>query len=75
MQLLLDAGLTPAEVLVAATRNGAFAIGKDVELGTLEPGKLADSIIVDGDPLSDLTALHNVRVVIHAGTAVASQVK
>ena len=75
MQLLLDAGLTPAEVLVAATRNGAFAIGKDAELGTLEPGKLADIIIVDGDPLSDLAALHNVRVVIHAGTAVVSQVK
>jgi imidazolonepropionase-like amidohydrolase len=75
MQLLLDAGLTPAEVLVAATRNGAFAIGKDAELGTLEPGKLADIIIVDGDPLSDLAALHNVRVVIYAGTAVASQVK
>jgi imidazolonepropionase-like amidohydrolase len=74
MQLLLDAGLTPAEVLVAATRNGALAIGKDAELGTLEPGKLADIIIVDGDPLSDLAALHNVRVVIHAGMVV-SQVK
>lgn len=75
MQLLLDAGLSPAEVLVAATRNGAFAIGKDAELGTLEPGKLADIIIVDGDPLSDLAALSNVRVVIHAGTVAASKAK
>lgn len=73
MRLLLDAGLTPAEVLVAATRNGALAVGKDGELGTLEPGKLADVIIVDGDPLSDLAALHEVRVVIHAGTVVASR--
>lgn len=67
MRLLLEAGLTPAEVLVAATRHGAAAVGWEDELGTLETGKLADLIIVDGDPLSDLAALERVVMVIHEG--------
>lgn len=70
MRLLLDAGLSPGEVLVAATRNGAIAVGKEDELGTLAPGKRADILIVDGDPLSDLAALRNVRVVVAGGTQI-----
>jgi len=40
------------------------------ELGTLEPGKLADLIIVDGDPLKDISVIHNIEVVIKGGKVV-----
>lgn len=67
MALLSSAGFTPAELLVAATRNGARALGLEDELGTLEAGKLADVIVVAGKPDEDLQALHDVRVVIRDG--------
>lgn len=50
-------GYSPAEALVCATRNGGLAMGFDGDLGTLEPGKLADLILVDGDPLADISVL------------------
>jgi len=50
-------GLTPMESIVAATRNGARALRQDDRLGTIEPGKLADLILVDRDPLQEITAL------------------
>lgn len=50
-------GYTPAEALVCATRNGGLAMGYNDELGTLEAGKLADLILVDGDPLADISVL------------------
>lgn len=66
-ELFIEAGFTPAEVLVASTRNGAMAIGREDELGTLEAGKLADIIVVSGDPLADVHALENVSVVVRDG--------
>jgi len=50
-------GYTPAEALACATRNGGLAMGYGGELGTLAPGKLADLILVDGDPLADISIL------------------
>jgi imidazolonepropionase-like amidohydrolase len=50
-------GYSPAEALICATRNGGFAMMGDDSLGTLEQGKLADMILVDGNPLDDLTLL------------------
>lgn len=50
-------GYSPAEALVCSTRNGGLAMGYNGELGTLEPGKLADLILVDGDPLTDISVL------------------
>ena len=67
LQLMNEAGMTPAQVLVAATRSGAEVIGRGDELGTLEAGKLADIIVVDGDPLQDLAALGNVELVLKNG--------
>jgi imidazolonepropionase-like amidohydrolase len=67
MDLFIEAGFTPAEVLVAATRNSAMALGMVDELGTLEAGKLADIIVVDGDPLADIHAMANVSVVVRNG--------
>jgi uncharacterized Ntn-hydrolase superfamily protein/imidazolonepropionase-like amidohydrolase len=67
MDLFIEAGFTPAEVLVAATRNSARALGMEGELGTLEAGKLADIIVVDGDPLANIHAMANVSVVVRNG--------
>ena len=67
MKLLLAAGLTPMEVIEASTRHAAFACGQKERLGTLEAGKLADIIIVDGDPLTDLAAMGRVIAVIKGG--------
>lgn len=66
MKALLDAGMTSLEVIEAATRHAAIVSGAD-DLGTLEPGKLADLIIVDGNPLEDIDALTRIRLVILDG--------
>jgi imidazolonepropionase-like amidohydrolase len=52
-------GLTPLEVLKCATRTGAEILGREDELGTLEVGKLADVLVVDGDPLADISILED----------------
>ena len=55
------------EVIEASTRHAAEVCGKGDNLGTLEPGKLADIIIVAGDPLTDLLVMDDVIVVIKGG--------
>jgi len=67
MEKLSMAGLTPMEVIEAGTRHSAYVCGHGDELGTLEPGKLADVIVVDGDPLQDLQAMSRVILVIKNG--------
>jgi imidazolonepropionase-like amidohydrolase len=72
MEMLLKAGLSPMEVILAATRNGALICGRGSDLGTLEPGKLADLIVVDGDPLTDpVSAMKRVRLILRGGVAYA----
>ena len=71
LQLMSDAGMAPEQVLLAVTRNAAFVYAADPEIGTLEPGKLADMLIVEGDPLADLANLQRLRTVVKGGTAVA----
>ena len=58
---LAGAGLGNHEVIAAATAGGARALRRSAELGAIEPGKLADVIVVEGDPLRDLGALARVR--------------
>lgn len=60
IELLGGAGLSPAEAIDAATRTPARMLGLSGEIGTVEPGKRADLMIVRGDPLKDLRALRNV---------------
>ena len=67
LQTYVDAGLTPAEALHTATRNAAVALGAKNEIGTIQRGALADILIVDGDPLENITDLLNVRQVIKNG--------
>ena len=66
---LVEAGLTPLEAIQAATLRPAQMQGVDARLGTVSVGKLADIIVVDGDPLQDITLLqHRVVHVIKGGT-------
>jgi imidazolonepropionase-like amidohydrolase len=63
------AGIPEVSVLKAATINGARALGVDDQLGSIEPGKLADLVIVQGNPLQDIKAARDVRMVIKNGVA------
>lgn len=72
MQWLAQAGLTPMEIIQAGTRNAARVCGHGDELGTLEPGKLADMIIVPGNPLANLNAFETVSHVILGGRVAVS---
>ncbi|MFN8063048.1 MAG: amidohydrolase family protein [Vicinamibacterales bacterium] len=63
----VDMGMTPMRAIGAATRVNANIIGKGRDLGTIEPGKLADIIVVNGNPLFDITALAHVEVVVKGG--------
>jgi imidazolonepropionase-like amidohydrolase len=72
MELLESAGLSPMEVIEAATMHAAYVCGHGDELGTLEIGKLADLIVVDGDPLVDLNVMDTVLFVVKDGEVVLS---
>src|SRR5262245_56134965 len=63
----VDMGMTPMRAIAAATRVNAQIIGKGRELGTIEPGKIADVIVVTGNPLFDITALAHVETVVKDG--------
>jgi imidazolonepropionase-like amidohydrolase len=67
-ELMVKHGMTPAQALEAATVNAADLLGLSAEVGTLEPGKRADLIAVEGDPLRDVTVLKRVRYVMKDGT-------
>ena len=70
MLLLQRAGLSPLEVITAATRNAALVCGRLDEVGTLEAGKLADILIISGDPARDIEDLLNVVLVMQGGVVV-----
>ena len=63
---LLNRVLSSTEVLALMTRNAAVYLGLSHEIGTLEPGKLADIVILDGDPILDIANLGNVQLVVKA---------
>ena len=71
LEWMVQAGMSPAQVIQAGTRHAAELLGQLDELGTLEAGKLADLIILDGDPLQDISVIHNIEVVIKGGNIVA----
>lgn len=70
LERLRDAGMPDVEILLAATRNGARALRLDDTLGTIEEGKMADLILVDGEPWNDVSSLREARMVIQGGHVV-----
>jgi imidazolonepropionase-like amidohydrolase len=72
LQLMVRGGMTPLQALEAATRVAADAIGLGDQLGSLEAGKLADLIVVEGDPGRDITALGRVQAVFLGGQLVSA---
>jgi imidazolonepropionase-like amidohydrolase len=63
----VDHGMAPLRVISALTRINSRIFGKPNEIGTVEAGKLADIIVVDGDPLFDIVALSHVVTVVKDG--------
>lgn len=71
LELMAQAGLTPREVLRAATRDAARCMRVERDLGTLEPGKWADFVVLDADPLADISNTRRISSVWIAGNRVA----
>jgi imidazolonepropionase-like amidohydrolase len=70
MELLVQAGLTPAQVLRIATHNGAVFLGKAEDMGSVEEGKLADLVLLNADPLADIDNTRAIALVMKGGTIV-----
>jgi imidazolonepropionase-like amidohydrolase len=71
---LVSHGLTPEEALLAATRDAASVLGWSDRVGTLEVGRLADLILVEGDPLGEIGVLRDrVQLVVKGGDPVADR--
>jgi imidazolonepropionase-like amidohydrolase len=64
---LVDAGLTPMQALQAGTRNAAEAAGQLPRAGTIEPGKRADMVLLDADPLAAIANTRRIRAVVTRG--------
>jgi imidazolonepropionase-like amidohydrolase len=67
MERMAEAGLAPLAILEAATQGGARAMGRASELGTVEPGKRADLLVLDADPQSDLRNTRRIHRVVRGG--------
>jgi len=74
LELMVEAGISPMEALIAGTRNAADNIAKASELGTIESGKLADVIAVSGDPLKDITNTREIKLVIREGKVLVDKI-
>jgi imidazolonepropionase-like amidohydrolase len=67
LELLVEGGIPPLEVIKIATRNGAQALGMEKNVGTIEPGKQADMIILSDDPLENIGNTKKIEAVINNG--------
>ena len=70
---LVELGMTPAEAIVSATRNGALACKALEEFGTLEPGKLADLVVLEADPLADISNIRRQALVMKEGRIIDTE--
>jgi imidazolonepropionase-like amidohydrolase len=73
MRLLLQTGLTQIEAIQAGTKYAVFVCGHSEELGTLQPGKFTDIIVMKGNPLVDVGSMDQVIVIIKGGQIVFAQ--
>ena len=71
LSLMVEGGMTPMQAIVATSRSAAELMGLDAELGTIEPGKRADLVVVDGDPLDVATLDERISAVYKDGALVA----
>ena len=70
LELMVRAGMTPMQAIVAATQTASELLDISADLGTIAPGKIADILVVDGNPLDDITILqerHNLVAIMKAG--------
>ena len=70
LEFMVDAGLTPAQVITAATARAAEFLGASADLGTLEPGKWADLLVLGANPLDDIRNTRSIEAVFIAGNPV-----
>jgi imidazolonepropionase-like amidohydrolase len=70
LELLVSGGIKPADALVIATRNSARFLGLQDEIGTIEPGKAADLLLLDADPTTDINHAKRIAAVIHSGVII-----
>src|SRR5690606_4813475 len=68
MELLSAAGIPNADVIRMATRNAAIGLRLTSEIGTVEVGKRADLVVLDGDPIADISNTRKIAWVMHGGT-------
>jgi imidazolonepropionase-like amidohydrolase len=67
VELLVEAGFTPLEAIHIQTENGAVFLGQADRLGTLAPGKLADLIVIHGNPVAKIEDIEKVEIVFKDG--------
>jgi imidazolonepropionase-like amidohydrolase len=67
---MVESGMTPAQVITAATKSSAEFLGQEANLGTLEQGKWADMIVLGADPLTDIRNSRQIDAVYIAGNKV-----
>jgi imidazolonepropionase-like amidohydrolase len=70
IEMMVQAGLSTRQALTASTRNAARCMHIDNEVGTLEPGKWGDLVVLDASPLSDISNLRRISAVYVAGNRV-----
>ena len=73
LEELVAIGFAPLEAIEAATRRGARALGLDEDFGSVAPGRRADLVVLDGDPLADITATRRIRHVVQDGLVVVRE--
>ena len=72
----VELGMSPMDAIVAGTKTAAHAVGLGDQIGTIEEGKIADIILVDGDPLENIEVLHTkdkIRLVMKEGEIVVTR--
>ena len=73
LELMVEAGISPRDVLLIATRNGAEAVGMLAEIGTIEEGKLADLVVLTEDPIEDIRNTRSIEAVYKSGKRYAPE--
>ncbi len=70
IEMMTSAGMTPMQIILAGTYHAAITVGMEELIGSVEAGKIADILVVGGDPLVDLQKLTDIQLVIHNGAII-----